>query len=73
MSDSSVWPNLRQGWSRSGVGTQQCERDAVGGVGKRQGKGMLRVWTPRPRSERLQLQSSQELVLRQIKDKVYLD
>ena len=24
------WPNLRQGWSRSRVGTQQCERDADG-------------------------------------------
>ena len=36
---SSVWPNLRLGWSRSGVGTQQSERDADGRVGKGKGKG----------------------------------
>ena len=42
---SSVWPNLRQAWSRSGVGTQRCERDADGCCcsRQRQGKGMLRV------------------------------
>ena len=27
---SSIWPSLRQGWSKSGLGTQQCERDSDG-------------------------------------------
>ena len=52
---SSIWPHLRQGWPRSGVGTQQCKCDTDGRRSRwqRQGKGMLRVWTSRPRSERV--------------------
>ena len=52
----SVWPNLQQGWSESGVGTLQCKCDTDGCSRRwqRQRKGMLRVRTSRPRSERLQ-------------------